>query len=308
MVFAASRVRVDVPATSANLGPGFDACGLALGFYDTIYVEALPTQSVDIEIIGEGADTLPRDERHLIVKALRAAAEEFDLPEFGLRMKAYNRIPQSRGMGSSASAIVAGVSLAAGLAGLDSTQREIRDAIFQVAARIEGHPDNVAPAVYGGMTVSWKSGQDFRTQIYPVHKDIHAWIFIPNFELSTEEARKALPSTVPYADALTNVSRVALLPAAMANADNDLLFEATEDTLHQPYRAPLMQASADLMTFLRSQGYASTISGAGSCVLALHASDATDSLHNITARGVDMSHWHMVHLSVDRSGVQISAE
>ena len=198
--------------------------------------------------------------------------------------------------------------MAAGLAGLDSTQREIRDAIFQVAARIEGHPDNVAPAVYGGMTVSWKSGQDFRTQIYPVHKDIHAWIFIPNFELSTEEARKALPSTVPYADALTNVSRVALLPAAMANADNDLLFEATEDTLHQPYRAPLMQASADLMTFLRSQGYASTISGAGPCVLALHASDATDSLHNITARGVDMSHWHMVHLSVDRSGVQISAE
>ncbi|WP_418969186.1 homoserine kinase [Alloscardovia omnicolens] len=308
MVFATSRVRVDVPATSANLGPGFDTCGLALGFYDTISVEALPTDTIHIEIFGEGKDTLPRDERHLIVKALRTAAEEFDLPEFGMRMKAYNRIPQSRGMGSSASAIVAGVSLAAGLAGLDSSARETRDAIFQIAARLEGHPDNVAPAVYGGMTVSWKNEETFCTQQYPVHEAMNAWIFIPDFELSTQEARQALPATVPYADALMNVSRVALLPAAMALADNNLLFEATVDTLHQQYRAPLMKPSADLVHFLRSQGYASAISGAEPCVLALHDSDVTDSLHNLTARFLDMQHWQMVHLSIDRRGVQITAE
>lgn len=308
MTFVDTRVRVDVPATSANLGPGFDTCGLALGFYDTITVEAVPSNEVSIDIHGEGADYLPRNEKHLIVKSLRIAAQEFDLPEFGIRMTAYNRIPQARGMGSSASAIVSGVSAAAGLAGLDVNDRDVRDAIFNIAARIEGHPDNVAPAVYGGMTVSWKTDEKFSTVQYPVHEDMNAWIFVPDFELSTEEARQALPHDVLYSDALLNISRVALLPAALGRADNDVLFDATEDTMHQPYRAPLMQPSADLVHFLRSRRYAATISGAGPCVLVMHAGDDTDTLTNITARFLDMSHWKMHHLSIDHKGVTVTAE
>ncbi|WP_018143368.1 homoserine kinase [Alloscardovia criceti] len=308
MVFVATQVRVDVPATSANLGPGFDTCGLALGFYDTIRVEALPSDAIMMDIHGEGKDTLPRNEKHLIVKALRTAAEEFDLPEFGLNMTAFNRIPQSRGMGSSASAIVAGVSAAAGFAGLDVKSSEVRDAIFNIAAHLEGHPDNVAPAVYGGMTVSWKRNDEFFTTQYSVAPTVNAWIFVPDFELSTEEARRALPASVPFGDALMNVSRVALLPAALSRGDNALLFDATEDTLHQPYRAALMQQSADLVQFLRSHGYASTISGAGPCVLVLHDGDSTDALRNITAQFLDMGHWTMHHLAVDRQGVQVSVE
>ncbi|TCD54510.1 homoserine kinase [Alloscardovia theropitheci] len=308
MTFVDTRVRVDVPATSANLGPGFDTCGLALGFYDTIAVEALPSVGVSIDIHGQGADYLPRDERHLVVKALRQAAQEFDLPEFGIRMTAWNRIPQSRGMGSSASAIVSGVSAAAGLAGLDTADREVRDAIFNISAHIEGHPDNVAPAVYGGMTVSWKKNDTFSTVQYNVHESINAWIFVPDFELSTKEAREVLPHDVLFSDALYNVSRVALLPAALERADNDLLFDATQDTLHQQYRAPLMQPSADLVRFFRSRGYAATISGAGPCVLVLHAGDITDTLTNITSQFMDMSHWRMNHLSIDHQGVTVKAE
>lgn len=310
MTFAATKVRVDVPATSANLGPGFDTAGLALGFYDTVTVEALPSEAIDITIHGEGADYLPRDERHLVVGAIREASNEFDLPQFGLRLTAFNNIPQSRGMGSSASAIVAGVSAAAGLAGLDVKDTAVKDAIFNISARIEGHPDNVAPAVYGGMTVSWKEVDSaaFHTVQYRVADAMNAWVFIPDFELSTEKARQVLPHQVPYADALMNVSRVALLPAAMERGDNGLLFEATVDTLHQQYRAPLMQPSADLVKFLRSHGYASTISGAGPCVLCLHAADDTAKLSNLVSHAIDFGHWRMEHLAIDHRGVAVSTQ
>ncbi|MFD0705645.1 homoserine kinase [Alloscardovia venturai] len=310
MTFAATKVRVDVPATSANLGPGFDTAGLALNFYDTVIVEALPAQGVHMVIHGEGEDSLPRDERHLVVRALRKASESFDLPEFGVNLTAWNRIPQSRGMGSSASAIVAGVAAAAGLAGLDMHSSEVRDEIFNIAAQLEGHPDNVAPAVYGGMTISWleSSTRSFRTVQYPVDKNVNAWIFIPDFELSTSKAREVLPQEVPYEDALKNVSRAALLPAALGRGDNDLLFHATVDRLHQPYRAPLMGPSARLVDFLRAQGYAAVISGAGPCVLCLHAGDDTDKLRNITAKSIDMSQWRMEHLGIDHNGVRVYEE
>ncbi|PJM74880.1 homoserine kinase [Bifidobacterium simiarum] len=346
MKFATDAVKVTVPATSANLGPGFDAVGLALDVRDELHFELLPSSDVEIEIHGEGETTLPRDDRHLVIRSLRRAMEEIGLPQTGVRLTAINRIPQERGMGSSAEAIVAGVSAAAAFAGLGD---EARDFIFDLAAHIEGHPDNVAPAVYGGMTVSWDfepsrevpvidspvlkartvvsptdgtasfpgSAEPFKggyhTVNYRVGERINAWVFVPDFKLSTEEARHALPTDVPRTDAVFNVSRVALLPAAMA-ADhgrdvNAMLFSATADTLHQRYRSSLMPQSWELMTFLRANGYASTISGAGPCVLVLHDGDDSAALRDLLdSRWLAGGHWRMLHPAIDRSGVLYEAE
>ncbi|NEG95268.1 homoserine kinase [Bifidobacterium sp. SMB2] len=346
MKFATDAVRVSVPATSANLGPGFDAAGLALGVRDELSFRLLPTAGAQIEIHGEGEDTLPRDESHLVVRTFRRALDELGLPQAGVELVAHNRIPQERGMGSSAEAIVAGVSAAVAFAGYGD---EARDFIFDLAAHIEGHPDNVAPAVYGGMTVSWDfepktevpitdapsskesnvvpvSGDaalfpgstepfkgGYHTVNYPVGDLINAWVFVPDYKLSTEEARKALPLEVPRTDALFNVSRVALLPAAMSGASgrdtNALLFSATGDTLHQHYRSSLMPQSWELMTFLRAHGYASTISGAGPCVLVLHEGDDSAALTNLLFENwLSAGHWRMLHPAIDRQGVLFGPE
>ncbi|MCI1901720.1 MAG: homoserine kinase, partial [Bifidobacteriaceae bacterium] len=314
MQYASSRVKVSVPATSANLGPGFDSMGLALGVRDEITVEALASADTIITIYGEGHEYLPHDERHLIVQALRSTQEALGLPQTGVRLEAHNRIPQSRGMGSSASAIVAGVSAAVAFSGRTDLDK---DFIFNVAAQMEGHPDNVAPAVYGGLTVSWdfdpardvptsvldkvESGgsrdlpesltdfsEGFHTVKYPVDGSIHVDIFVPAATLSTKTARTVLPDTVPYSDALRNISRAALLPAVLGATPsaqtNALLLNATQDWLHQNYRRDLYPDSWQLMTHLRSRGFAATISGAGPCVLVLHSSDADEQLRETTDR------------------------
>lgn len=342
MKVATEAVRVAVPATSANLGPGFDTAGLALGVWDELTFQLVPDDGVDIEIHGEGEKTLPRDESHLVIRAMRCAMDKLGLPHAGVKLVAHNRIPQERGMGSSAEAIVAGVSAAAAFAGMGD---EARDFIFDLAAHIEGHPDNVAPAVYGGMTVSWDFESDkevpvsyaatskaspvlaagsasaqfpgsaepfkggYHTVNYPVGDGINAWVFVPDYQLSTEAARNALPFEVPRTDAVFNVSRMALLPAALSGASgrdtNALLFSATADTLHQGYRSTLMKPSWDLMSFLRSYGYASTISGAGPCVLVLHEGDDTAALQNLLFESwLSTGHWRMLHPSIDRQGVQ----
>ncbi|MDD6373980.1 MAG: homoserine kinase [Bifidobacteriaceae bacterium] len=334
-----SVVHVSVPATSANLGPGFDVAGLALGMHDDIEFERLPEGETRIEIHGEGEDTLPRDASHLMVRAYDQACVAFGFPHTGIRIDATNRIPQARGMGSSASAITAGVTAAAALNG-QAIEGAVRDRVFDIAARIEGHPDNVAPAVYGNMTVSWNfkaaeevpsreadapgvlcadgSGARFpgestvfasgyHTHVYPVSERIHAWIFVPDYELSTERARQALPAQVPYSDALLNVSRVALLPAVLGgdcgDDTNAVLFSATADKLHQSYRASLMEPSAALMGRLRAFGYASMISGAGPCVICLHDGDASDSIAAVIAESLESGHWRMIHLPIDTQGV-----
>ncbi len=333
MALATDSVTVTVPATSANLGPGFDCAGLALDLRDEITFDALATREVIIDITGEGASSLPRDEKHLVVKAFRQASEVFDVPEFGLHLTAHNVIPQSRGMGSSAEAIVAGVSAAAAFGGYDVDSAEVRDAIFDISATIEGHPDNVAPAVYGGLTCSWafdsrevndedsdlshfpgdavQFSSGYHTVKYPVSANINAFIFIPDYELSTQEARGVLPQNVTYTQALKNVSRVALLPAALGRASsqtaNAMLFSATADTLHQDYRGPLMQPSCNLMRLMRSHGYASTISGAGPCVLVLHAGDDHGEVEKLAFESISYQHWRMLHLPIDKKGVLVTS-
>ena len=346
------RVHVRVPATSANLGSGFDTVGLALDYHDelTFTLSEDPADTAAHVIIeGEGARTLPRDETHLVVSTFRRACRTFGLGRLGFTLEAHNRIPQARGMGSSAEAIVAGIAAAAAFA----QEGELnRSAIFDLAATIEGHPDNVAPAVFGGLTVSWDfstaegvgsvpipGGEPlhggFHTVNYPVDPAITAAVFVPDYELSTEKARQALPATLPYRDAVYNVSRVGLLPAAMnpgalaaattssdgSDADGDiaasvtpsalaatantLLYTATQDKLHQPYRAALMEPSWNLIERFRSHGYAAAVSGAGPCVLVLHYGDAREAIDAIAAEDLASGHWRVLHLPIDTTGVTV---
>ncbi|MFP1692156.1 homoserine kinase [Gardnerella vaginalis] len=332
-----NSVSVCVPATSANLGSGFDVAGIALDYADSLVFTLDDTlddsQDVRVIIHGEGEDTLPKDETHLVVRAFRKACEAFDLPHLRFTLEAHNRIPQARGMGSSASAIVSGVAAAWAFAHNGNLNKQ---AIFELAAAIEGHPDNVAPAVFGGLTTSWKNGDEFHTVRYGVSKQIRATIFVPNFTLSTQMARKALPEKVPYADAVFNVSRACLLPIAFGDfgdsADscdscvkstlsrNDLLFTATQDAIHQPYRASLMQPTWDLVKALRDKGFAAAISGAGSCAAVFYeekspatvdennATNISEKIEKIAEPLLDGFDWRILHVHVDSIGVAITRE
>ncbi|MGE4626719.1 homoserine kinase [Bifidobacterium longum subsp. infantis] len=327
-----NSVHVRVPATSANLGSGFDTVGLALDYHDelTFTLNDDPNDGIAHVIIhGEGADTLPRDETHLVVSTFRRACATFGLGRLGFTLEATNNIPQARGMGSSAEAIVAGIAAAAAFA---QTGDLNRPAIFDMAAQIEGHPDNVAPAVFGGLTVSWDfetaegvgsvavpGGEPlhggFHAVNYPVDPSITAAVFVPDYELSTEKARQALPRELPYKDAVYNVSRVGLLPAAMnpvvlAQAaqqaqSNALLFTATQDKLHQPYRGALMPPSTELIALFRSKGYAAAVSGAGPCVLVLHYGNAREAIDQIASEQLASGHWRVLHLPINTAGVEI---
>jgi len=266
MTTAPASVRVRVPATSANLGPGFDALGLALSLYDEATVTLRTDAEVVIDIAGVGADSLPRDERHLLLRSMRGAAEHFGLPMAGVEIRMHNVIPQSRGLGSSAATIAAGVA-AAWMLHPDHRQLD-RGAIMAVAAGIEGHPDNVAACVYGGLTISWQGNHGAAAVAVPVHSDIEPVLFLPGLELSTSIARGLLPATISHADAAFTAGRAALLIHALAVAPH-LLVQATEDRLHQAYRAPAIPESTALLSELRRAGVAAVISGAGPSVLAL---------------------------------------
>lgn len=331
-------VRVSVPATSANLGSGFDTAGIALAYADHLTFtldEVLITQAdrqtdaaVRVIIHGEGEHTLARDETHLVVSSFRKACRLFGLPALRFTLEAQNNIPQARGLGSSAEAIVAGVAAAWAFAYDGELSRET---IFEIAAGIEGHPDNVAPAVFGGLTLSWKLSADedaeslglfdcqpvssgFHTVRYDVADDIRVSVFVPDCELATQRARQALPDNVPYRDAVFNVARASLLPAAFADhaaitcageSRNTMLLTATCDALHQSYRAHLMPQSWSLVQQLRAARFAAAISGAGPSVAVFHTLEDTKPLEDLALRYQNLSSWRVLHVDVDRNGVRV---
>ena len=261
-----TQVSVQVPATSANLGPGFDTMGLALDLCDELTVQAT-TGGLEITVGGEGADSVPHGEEHLVVRALRRGLDHAGAPQSGLRLHAVNRIPHGRGLGSSAAATVAGLLLARGMlsepAALDD------QAVLQLSTEFEGHPDNAAPALLGGPVLSWMQGETARA--VPLRHGpevLRPVVLLPSATLSTHRARGLLPAEVPHADAVFNASRSALLVHALAG-DPGLLMEATEDRLHQEQRAPGMPESLELMRVLRQEGHPAVISGAGPSVLVL---------------------------------------
>ena len=271
MAFLTSPVAVHVPATSGNLGPGFDSLAVALSLFDRITAR-VGGDGVRVSVSGEGADELPTDERHLIAATM---LQTFDLlggrPD-GLELRCENAIPQARGMGSSSAAIVAGVLLARQLVE-GGTELLDEPAVIRLAAKIEGHPEQVASCVLGGFVIAWSR------EVIPGHGDARAVrledatgvvpvIFVPVQRGYTTHARAVLPTTVPLTDAALNAARTALLVRALTGAPN-LLFDATEDRLHQEYRAAGMPDTAKLVAALRANGIAAVVSGSGPSVLAL---------------------------------------
>ncbi|WP_243058226.1 homoserine kinase [Nocardioides sp. SR21] len=289
-------VRVSVPATSANLGPGFDSLGLALTMRDELEAEVTGSGLV-VEVDGSGADGVPRDESHLVVRSMREAFDAMGAQPPGLRLSCTNVIPHARGLGSSSAAIVAGVVLARALVAGGSLLMD-DDAAFALTARIEGHPDNVAPAFYGGFQISGREG-DFYSVGSPVDPRIEVVVFVPPTPVSTEVARGLLPGDVPHADAAADAGRTALLVAALAGQPEHL-WRGTRDFLHQGYRRPAMPDSLAFIDALRADGVAATVSGAGPTVLAFTDASGAAALAARCPEG-----WVAHHLHVDRDGARV---
>lgn len=265
-------MQVQVPATSANLGPGFDSLGLALAMHDRYIAQVLDDAIIDIDVTGEGADDVPRNEKNLVIKAMYKGFEFLGGKPRGVALRALNVIPHTRGLGSSASAIVGGLSLARALV-LGGNERMSNDDLLNLATELEGHPDNVAAAIYGGATIAWQEKQHGHNVALSVQLGvdprISAVVFIPSTSVSTAKARKMLPELISHSDAVKNSAHAALLVLALQERP-DLLFTATQDFLHQSYRAEAMPSSFDLLMKLRNAGVAAFISGAGPSVLVLH--------------------------------------
>jgi homoserine kinase len=294
--FRAAPVRVRVPATSANLGPAFDCAGLALSLYDDVVVRVADS-GLAVDVAGEGADDLPRDKRHLVVKALRVAFDRLGGQPRGLELVCANRIPQSRGLGSSSAAIVAAL-LAARALVLGGEEALDDDAVLELATEVEGHPDNVAACLRGGLTLAWT---DPRVRVLTVapHAALAPVAFVPSTRASTKKVRGLLPATVPHADAAANSARTALLVHAMTR-EPGLLHAATEDRLHQSYRASAMPRSFGLVEALRADGVPAVISGAGPTVLALVDAASAEAVADRAPRGFEA-----LRLSVDSAGAQV---
>jgi homoserine kinase len=293
LTFASGDAHVRTPATSANLGPGFDALGLALTLYDDLTAR-VAGDGFRVTVTGQGAGELPTDAEHLVVRAMLATFDALGERPPGLVVECVNRIPQARGLGSSSAAIVGGVQLARGL--VDGGFRLLDDAdALRVAAELEGHPDNVAPCLLGGFTIAWTEGTGARAVRLETAEGVRPTLFIPAGRGYTATARAALPSAVPHADGAFNAGRAALLVHALTT-DPSVLFPATEDRLHQGYRSAAMPGTASLVAGLRSVGVAAVVSGAGPSVLAL--TEVPADFHPGTE-------WRTESLGVDSTGALV---
>ncbi|HEX5119163.1 MAG TPA: homoserine kinase [Pseudonocardiaceae bacterium] len=287
-----TAVRVRVPASSANLGPGFDALGLALALYDTVDVR-LAESGLEVRATGQGADTVPTDETHLVVCALRAACERVGFHPPGLVLNCDNAVPHARGLGSSAAAVVAGVAAGFALAG-----RPVDEAALQVAAEFEGHADNAAASLLGGLVIAWQDGGRYHAVRLEPHPDLRPVLLVPAGESATKTTRGLLPERVPHGDAAFVAGRSALAVHAMTAAP-ELLLAATEDRLHQSYREPAWPATSRMVDTLRAAGAPATVSGAGPSVLVLTTNGRLPD-------GVDTTGFSVLPLDIDRIGVRVT--
>ena len=305
-VVSGQDVTVSVPATSANLGPGFDSLGLAVDLFDSVRVRTNGSGRISVRVHGEGAATLPTDGTHLVARTIADTVRSAGYAVSGFELECENVIPHGRGLGSSASAIVSGV--LAGNALLPPAARLDAAGLLHACSALEGHPDNVAPALAGGLAVSWEEAGRFRSAKARVHPDIIPVVAIPATELSTESARGLLPQSVPHRDAAANSGRAALLMHAVTT-DPSLLPAATEDFLHQAYRAPAMRPSAALVQALRAAGFAAVVSGAGPTVMTLTAgaeqAAAAEALIAAHLAAAAQQNWRVLRLGVDQDGARV---
>jgi homoserine kinase len=296
-------VTVTVPATSANLGPGFDALGLALDHRDEVTAQVLAyggprVAAPQITVRGEGAASVPLDGRHLVHRALRAAFGHMGLDVPAVRLDCRNVVPHARGLGSSSAAIVAGICVARGLVAGGSLLMD-DEAVLALAAEMEGHPDNVAPALLGGCTVAYRDGGSFRAAAVSVDPRVEVVTLVPPAGVETAVARRLLPASVPHHDAAANAGRAALLVAALSQQP-ELLLAATEDRLHQDYREPAMPESLRLLRALRADGLAAVVSGAGPSVLVFTDGHGQQEVVSRAPAG-----WRALALRIDRDGVRV---
>lgn len=305
-------VSVHVPATSANLGPGYDTLGLALGYGDDLSTRIVAGSGrATVRVSGQGEDCLPTDGDHLAARTIRLAWDAWGV-EHGnvdLELSAVNRIPHGRGQGSSSAVIVAAVATAAATLPADLSVRPGRDDVFELAARLEGHPDNVAPTVYGGLTIAWEQDdvtRRFRVALPTPHADVVPIVAVPDVILSTEVARGLLPAEVPHADAAANAAAAALMVHALTK-EPELLQSAARDRLHEGYRAPAMPHTARLLDEVRAHGFAATVSGAGPTALILVQASQRDEALTLLTRLTDASDvtWTVSAPGIDTSGVTV---
>jgi homoserine kinase len=310
MGWAVGAVRVRVSATSANLGPGFDALGLALSLHDEVEARILPA-GLSIEISGHGADLAGSGEEHLVVQAMRAAFAVMEGQPPGLELRCVNRIPHGRGLGSSAAAIVAGL-LAARALSAHGADKLPDAALFPLAADLEGHLDNVAACLSGGLTIAWAALTGPRMVRLEPQRSVTPVVCVAPAPVRTDVARGLLPELVPHRDAAANAGRSALLVAALTQpgVGADVLLDATRDWLHQDYRAGAMSHTHALMRGLRAAGLPAVMSGAGPSVLAfLPARDGPDYGRDLDSLGSIVREtgiaWHISSLDVERQGAHV---
>lgn len=298
------QVTAQIPATTANLGPGFDCMGLSLAIFDTVSVEPAAADTDEIQIEGVGADTLPRDGSHMVLATMRGlfAQQGWEVPP--IRLSCRNRIPHGQGLGSSASAIVAGLVTGKAFAatlGHDTSGADL----VQIGSDMDGHPDNVAPCINGGLNVSWEDAGRWGVAHLDPHPAIRAILAIPQTVLSTKVARGLIPETVPHRDAVRNSSRAALAIHAFTR-DPSLLLPATEDYLHQRYRAEAYATSYALMERLRERGIAAAISGAGPAVIMFVTGDQQDSAILAEISAADGG-FEMLPVGIDLGGARLTS-
>ena len=312
-----AQVGVRVPASSANLGPGFDTVGIALGVWDECVVTVVEEPGVAVEVHGEGEGSVPLDETHLVVQALTQVFARIGLERpAGLHLRCTNSVPHSRGMGSSATAIVTGAlagaalacpqatSFAQGVGSAGDPDPAVREGLLavvnEVASAMEGHPDNASASVYGGATVSVMTPELATTRL-PLHPDLAVLVCVPSARLSTALARSVLPASVPLAVAAQSTARGALLVHALTN-DPGALLAGTVDVLHQEQRRPSYPAAMALVDSLRAEGHAATISGAGPSVLVLTAQGSLDAARAVAEK---TEGWDVIAPGVPPAGCHI---
>lgn len=302
--FKAQPIQVQVPATSANLGPGFDCLGLAVTMHDRYMAQVMDEPGVDIDVTGEGAGSVPTTEKNLVIKAMYKGFDFLGGRPRGVALRQLNVIPHGRGLGSSAAAIVGGLALARALV-LGGNERMSDENMLNIANEMEGHPDNVAAAIFGGANLAWTEQQRghvvAQSLNFQVDPRIGVLAFVPSTELSTSKARRMLPESISHQDAVQNSINTAVLVQALQHRP-DLLLSATKDFLHQSYRQDAMPQSFALMVKLRGAGIAAFISGAGPTVLVLHTGGESEAAELERAAG---EKFQMISLGVARAGVAV---